>query len=197
MIGALLLAAMAVPSDPPCYDAISVSGDTVVADIVRVRASERGVGEPGPKARILEVRVTKDDRLVGDDAVIVCKGGRATVRGLRRRAFVQGIGVLLRQMTWRNGTFSLPDGEWSFRPKSSLRQAYFARQCHNVYYMWDDLQLARYCEDLMLRGFNSVHVNSLPMLNFRTQWGQSHLTPEVRLTNNATGTRTSSKTRLG
>ena len=161
----------------PCYDAITVSGDSVVADIVRVRAAERGIGETGSKARVLEVRVAKDDGLVGDDAMIVCRGGRATVRGSRRRALVHGVGVLLRQMTWQDGRFTLPDGEWSFSPQSSLRQSYFARQGHNVYFMWNDRQLARYCEDLMLWGYNSVHVHSLPMLNFKSTYEDD---PEAR-----------------
>lgn len=159
------------------YDAIVVSGDSVVADIVRVRAAERGVCEPGPEAHVLEIRLERGDQFVGDEAAIVCGGGRATVRGSRRRALVQGVGVLLRQMTWQDGSFSLPDGEWAFRPQVPLRQAYFARQCHNVYHMWNDRQLARYCEDLMLWGFNSVHVNALSALNFKSTYEED---PEAR-----------------
>lgn len=80
------------------------------------------------------------------------------VTGHDERGLLYGIGKLLRDADYADGTFKLGSWRGSSKPDKKVRGIYFATHFHNYYHDAPVDELIAYLEDIALWGFNVISV---------------------------------------
>ena len=124
-----------------------------VAELVGDRVGQRTPSSD--KATTLLMKFVLDASIPGEDSRIDVRDGVATVSASRFRGIVQGVGVLLKSITYGRESFTIADGTRTFAPKRGLRMAYFARHFHNWYHYATAEELTTYIDDLAFSGYNA------------------------------------------
>ncbi len=135
-----------------CDTSALPSDKRFVSDLVVDRIEKRT--PPSGRGGGLTVRFVLNPSIQGENAVIAVKGSAATVTAGRFVGIVQGAGALLRRIRYGRETFSLEDGEFSFKPAKGFRMAYLARHFQNWYHHATADEMCGYIDDLVLAGYN-------------------------------------------
>ena len=164
----LMAATMAANADVYSRAEVDVSSlpaeRRFLSDMLTSRIAARTAFPKNLSSR-LTVRFAFDDSVKGEDAVVTVKDKTATIRAGRFRGLVFGAGLLLRTARYGEESFSIPDGEYRFAPKKTLRMCYMARHFLNWYHLATPDELTTYIDDLALAGHNAFNFQcELPTL---------------------------------
>ncbi len=147
------LALAAVAPAPLSLQSVCVSGETVAADLLRRRLTERGATAEGC---ITQVRLTRSATLPAEAFRIDRQGSTVTIRAAGRRGLIYGAGWILRHSDALSLALSTPVRETPLQEIRGTQIGYRAK--NNSYDAWTPAMLRRRIEDFALWGANRIQI---------------------------------------
>lgn len=132
-----------------CGESISV-----VIDNREAASRSTSTGTDDEQTIVLDVRSHLDE----EGFSIERRNGVVTITGHDERGLLYGIGKLLREASYAEGTFRVGNWTGSSIPDKKIRGIYFASHFHNYYHDAPLHEVALYVEDIALWGVNAVAV---------------------------------------
>ena len=124
--------------------------------IFKTRVEERSGAVVSEQSGEVTVQLKLDPELPEDGFSIAQKETVLTVSASGFRGLVYGLGQLLHKSRYSSQGMTITDWRGTSKPDCSFRFMYFAIHFYNWYQNTSPESLERYCEDLMLWGYNGV-----------------------------------------